>query len=153
MPAEGKRLVNMDEKEFSFSNKEKDGERRPTARDKTKEEVKMSGKKDSGKEEKKKRIEEERKKKEEKERKKKEEEKQKVEEELRKKEEEEKRQQEEQEKKLKEEESKRQREEEAALLKWVTEYKTFLDFSFADTAGTPECIISVLCYSWYFCFC
>lgn len=117
MPAEGKRLVNMDEKEFSFSNKEKDGERRPTARDKTKEEVKMSGKKDSGKEEKKKRIEEERKKKEEKERKKKEEEKQKVEEELRKKEEEEKRQQEEQEKKLKEEESKRQREEEAALLK------------------------------------
>lgn len=74
-------------------------------------------KKDSGKEEKKKRIEEERKKKEEKERKKKEEEKQKVEEELRKKEEEEKRQQEEQEKKLKEEESKRQREEEAALLK------------------------------------
>lgn len=125
MPAERKCSVNMDEKDVSsFSNKEKekdrDGERRPaSARDKAKEEAKMSGKKDSGKEEKRKRLEEEKKKKEEKERRKKEEEKQKADEEQKKKEEEEKRQQEEQEKKLQEEEAKRQREEEAALLKWV----------------------------------
>uniref|UniRef100_A0A671Y7R6 Regulator of nonsense transcripts 2 n=1 Tax=Sparus aurata TaxID=8175 RepID=A0A671Y7R6_SPAAU len=123
MPAERKRSVNMDEKDVSsFSNKEKekdrDGERRPpSARDKAKDEAKMSGKKDSGKEEKRKRLEEEKKKKEEKERRKKEEEKQKADEEQKKKEEEEKRQQEEQEKKLQEEEAKRQREEEAALLK------------------------------------
>uniref|UniRef100_A0A673AEY5 Regulator of nonsense transcripts 2 n=1 Tax=Sphaeramia orbicularis TaxID=375764 RepID=A0A673AEY5_9TELE len=119
MPAEGKRSVNMDEKDFcSFSNKDRDCERRPgSARDKAKDEAKMSGKKDSGKEEKRKRLEEEKKKKEEKERRKKEEEKQKAEEEQRKKEEEEKRQQEEQEKKLQEEQAKRQREEEAALLK------------------------------------
>ncbi|XP_072309952.1 regulator of nonsense transcripts 2 isoform X3 [Eucyclogobius newberryi] len=116
MPAEGKR-VNMDEKEFSFNNKDRDGERRATPRDKAKEDTKMSGKKDGGKEEKRKRIEEEKKKKEEKERKKKEEEKQKAEEELKKKEEEEKRQQEEHTKKLQEEESRRQHEEEAALLK------------------------------------
>uniref|UniRef100_A0A665UN37 MIF4G domain-containing protein n=1 Tax=Echeneis naucrates TaxID=173247 RepID=A0A665UN37_ECHNA len=121
MPAERKCSVNMDEKDVcSFSNKEKekdrDGERRP-ARDKVKDEAKMSGKKDGGKEEKRKRLEEEKKKKEEKERKKKEEEKQKAEDEQKKKEEEEKRQQEEQEKKLQEEEAKRQREEEAALLK------------------------------------
>uniref|UniRef100_A0A3B4XT69 Regulator of nonsense transcripts 2 n=1 Tax=Seriola lalandi dorsalis TaxID=1841481 RepID=A0A3B4XT69_SERLL len=123
MPAERKRSVNMDEKDVcSFSNKEKekdrDGERRPaSARDKAKDEAKMSGKKEGGKEEKRKRLEEEKKKKEEKERRKKEEEKQKAEEEQKKKEEEEKRQQEEQERKLQEEEAKRQREEEAALLK------------------------------------
>ncbi|KAJ0012669.1 hypothetical protein NQD34_017003 [Periophthalmus magnuspinnatus] len=117
MPAEGKRLANMDEKEFPFSNKDREGERRGTPRDKAKEETKMSAKKDGGKEEKRKRIEEEKKKKEEKERKKKEEEKQKAEEELKKREEEERRQQEEHEKKLQEEESKRQREEEAALVK------------------------------------
>lgn len=123
MPAERKQSVNMDEKDVcSFTNKEKekdrDGERRPpVVRDKPKDEAKMTGKKDGGKEEKRKRLEEEKKKKEEKERKKKEEEKQKAEEEQKKKEEEEKRQQEEQEKKLQEEEAKRQREEEAALLK------------------------------------
>uniref|UniRef100_A0AAX7UEH2 Regulator of nonsense transcripts 2 n=1 Tax=Astatotilapia calliptera TaxID=8154 RepID=A0AAX7UEH2_ASTCA len=123
MPAERKRSVNMDEKDVcTFSNKEKEkdreAERRPaSARDKAKDEAKMSGKKDCGKEEKRKRLEEEKKKKEEKERKKKEEEKLKAEEEQKKKEEEEKRQQEEQERKLKEEEAKRQREEEAALLK------------------------------------
>ncbi|CAJ1054615.1 Hypothetical predicted protein [Xyrichtys novacula] len=123
MPAERKRSINMDEKDVcSFSNKDKekdrDGDRRPgSARDKVKDEAKMSGKKDGGKEEKRKRLEEEKKKKEEKDRKKKEEEKQKAEEELKKKEEEEKKQQEEQEKKIQEEEAKRQREEEAALLK------------------------------------
>uniref|UniRef100_A0A7N6B013 Regulator of nonsense transcripts 2 n=1 Tax=Anabas testudineus TaxID=64144 RepID=A0A7N6B013_ANATE len=123
MPAERKRSVNMDEKDVcSFSNKEKekdrDGERRPaSARDKAKDETKMSGKKESSKEEKRKRAEEEKKKKEEKERRKKEEEKLKAEEEQKKKEEEEKKQQEEQERKLQEEEAKRQREEEAALLK------------------------------------
>uniref|UniRef100_A0A3P8Y762 Regulator of nonsense transcripts 2 n=1 Tax=Esox lucius TaxID=8010 RepID=A0A3P8Y762_ESOLU len=100
MPAERKRSVNMDEKEVSsFSNKDKekerDGERRPaSSRDKGKDEVKLSGKKDSGKavEEKRRRQEEEKRKKEEKERKRKEEEKQK----------------EEQERKLQEEEAKRQ---------------------------------------------
>ncbi|XP_030576016.1 regulator of nonsense transcripts 2 isoform X1 [Archocentrus centrarchus] len=123
MPAERKRSVNMDEKDVcTFSNKEKEkdreAERRPApTRDKAKDEAKMSGKKDGGKEEKRKRLEEEKKKKEEKERRKKEEEKQKAEEEQKKKEEEEKRQQEEQERKLQEEEAKRQREEEAALLK------------------------------------
>ncbi|XP_019898461.2 regulator of nonsense transcripts 2 isoform X3 [Esox lucius] len=125
MPAERKRSVNMDEKEVSsFSNKDKekerDGERRPaSSRDKGKDEVKLSGKKDSGKavEEKRRRQEEEKRKKEEKERKRKEEEKQKAEEEQRKKEEEDKIQQEEQERKLQEEEAKRQREEEAAQLK------------------------------------
>uniref|UniRef100_A0A8C9XP43 Regulator of nonsense transcripts 2 n=1 Tax=Sander lucioperca TaxID=283035 RepID=A0A8C9XP43_SANLU len=123
MPAERKRSVNMDEKDVcTFNSKEKekdrDGERRPaSARDKAKDEAKVSGKKDSGKEEKRKRLEEEKKKKEEKERRKKEEEKQKAEEEQKKKEEEEKRQQEEEERKLQEEEVKRQREEEAALLK------------------------------------
>uniref|UniRef100_A0A674EYD0 Regulator of nonsense transcripts 2 n=1 Tax=Salmo trutta TaxID=8032 RepID=A0A674EYD0_SALTR len=123
MPAEGKRSLNMDEKEVSsFSNKEKDrdGDRRPaSSRDKVKDEAKMSGKKDIGKaaEEKRRRLEEDKRKKEEKERKRKEEEKQKAEEEQRKKEEEEKKQQEEQERKVQEEEAKRQREEEAAQLK------------------------------------
>ncbi|XP_052347758.1 regulator of nonsense transcripts 2-like isoform X1 [Oncorhynchus keta] len=123
MPAEGKRSLNMDEKEVSsFSNKEKDrdADRRPaSSRDKVKDEAKMSGKKDIGKaaEEKRRRLEEDKKKKEEKERKRKEEEKQKAEEEQRKKEEEEKKQQEEQERKVQEEEVKRQREEEAAQLK------------------------------------
>ncbi|KAK5896215.1 hypothetical protein CgunFtcFv8_009838 [Champsocephalus gunnari] len=97
MPAERKRSLNMDEKDVcTFSNKDKekerDGERRPSsARDKGKDEAKMSGKKDSSKEEKRKRLEEEKKKREEKDRKKKEEE--------------------------KEEEARKQREEEAALLK------------------------------------
>uniref|UniRef100_A0A4W5NFG3 Regulator of nonsense transcripts 2 n=1 Tax=Hucho hucho TaxID=62062 RepID=A0A4W5NFG3_9TELE len=123
MPAEGKRSLNMDEKEVcSFSNKEKDreGDRRPaSSRDKVKDEAKMSGKKDIGKaaEEKRRRLEEDKRKKEEKDRKRKEEEKQKAEEEQRKKEEEEKKQQEEQERKVQEEEAKRQREEEAAQLK------------------------------------
>ncbi|XP_031687830.1 regulator of nonsense transcripts 2 isoform X2 [Oncorhynchus kisutch] len=123
MLAEGKRSLNMDEKEVSsFSNKEKDreGDRRPaSSRDKVKDEAKMSGKKDIGKaaEEKRRRLEEDKRKKEEKERKRKEEEKLKAEEEQRKKEEEEKRQQEEQERKVQEEEAKRQREEEAAQLK------------------------------------
>uniref|UniRef100_A0A673VXS2 Regulator of nonsense transcripts 2 n=1 Tax=Salmo trutta TaxID=8032 RepID=A0A673VXS2_SALTR len=123
MLAEGKRSLNMDEKEVSsFSNKEKDreGDRRPaSSRDKVKDEAKMSGKKDIGKaaEEKRRRLEEDKRKKEEKERKRKEEEKQKAEEEQRKKEEEEKKQQEEQERKVQEEEAKRQREEEAAQLK------------------------------------
>ncbi|KAK7896803.1 hypothetical protein WMY93_022128 [Mugilogobius chulae] len=117
MPAEGKRFINMDEKEFSFNNKDREGERRAPPRDKGKDETKMNTKKDGGKEEKRKRIEEEKKKKEERDRKKKEEEKQKAEEDLKKREEEEKRQQEEQKKKLQEEEIKRQREEEAALLK------------------------------------
>uniref|UniRef100_A0A4W5MTN5 UPF2 regulator of nonsense mediated mRNA decay n=1 Tax=Hucho hucho TaxID=62062 RepID=A0A4W5MTN5_9TELE len=123
MPAEGKRSLNMDEKEVcSFSNKEKDrdGDRRPaSSRDKVKDEAKMSGKKDIGKaaEEKRRRLEEDKRKREEKERKRKEEEKQKAEEEQRKKEEEEKKQQEEQERKVQEEEAKRRREEEAAQLK------------------------------------
>ncbi|CAL9682710.1 unnamed protein product [Knipowitschia caucasica] len=118
MPAEGKRLIDMDEKELSFSNKEREGgERKAAPRDKPKEDVKMSAKKDSGKEEKRKRIEEDKKKKEERERKKREDEKQKAEEEMKKKEEEEKKQEEENKKKLQEEESKRQREEAAALLK------------------------------------
>uniref|UniRef100_A0A8C7VJM5 Regulator of nonsense transcripts 2 n=1 Tax=Oncorhynchus mykiss TaxID=8022 RepID=A0A8C7VJM5_ONCMY len=123
MLAEGKRSLNMDEKEVSsFSNKEKDreGDRRPaSSRDKVKDEAKMSGKKDIGKaaEEKRRRLEEDKRKKEEKERKRKEEEKQKAEEEQRMKEEEEKKQQEEQERKVQEEEAKRQREEEAAQLK------------------------------------
>uniref|UniRef100_A0A8C7M3Q5 Regulator of nonsense transcripts 2 n=1 Tax=Oncorhynchus kisutch TaxID=8019 RepID=A0A8C7M3Q5_ONCKI len=123
MPAEGKRSLNMDEKEVSsFSNKEKDRDadrRLASSRDKVKDEAKMSGKKDIGKaaEEKRRRLEEDKRKKEEKERKRKEEEKQKAEEEQRKKEEEEKKQQEEQERKVQEEEAKRQREEEAAQLK------------------------------------
>ncbi|XP_072528537.1 regulator of nonsense transcripts 2 isoform X1 [Salminus brasiliensis] len=129
MPAERKKSVNMDEKEAgSFSNKEKekererdrDGERRPTSsREKSKDESKVSSKKDGNKsaEDKKRRAEEEKRKKEEKERKKKEEEKLRAEEEQKRKEEEEKRQQEEQEKKLLEEEAKRQKEEEAAQLK------------------------------------
>ncbi|XP_037098613.1 regulator of nonsense transcripts 2 isoform X1 [Syngnathus acus] len=126
MPAERKRSVNMDEKDVcSTSSKDKekdrDAERKASAaaapRDKTKDEAKMSGKKEGGKDEKRKRQEEEKKKKEEKERKKKEEEKQKAEEEQKQKEEEAKKQQEEEEKKQKEEEAKRQREEEAAILK------------------------------------
>ncbi|XP_077399369.1 regulator of nonsense transcripts 2 [Vanacampus margaritifer] len=125
MPAERKRSVNMDEKEVCCASskdkeKDRDAEKKAAAaapRDKAKDEVKMSGKKDGGKDEKRKRQEEEKKKKEEKERKKKEEEKQKAEEEQKLKEEEVKRQQEEQERKLQEEEAKRQREEEAAILK------------------------------------
>ncbi|KAA0720835.1 Regulator of nonsense transcripts 2 [Triplophysa tibetana] len=119
MPAERKKSVNMEEKETG--NKDRDAER-PAAtasREKSKDETKMSGKKEGGKtpDEKKRRAEEERKRKEEKERKKKEEEKLKAEEEQKKKEEDEKRQQEEEEKKLLEEEAKRQKEEEAAQLK------------------------------------
>ncbi|XP_056604924.1 regulator of nonsense transcripts 2 isoform X2 [Triplophysa dalaica] len=119
MPAERKKSVNMEEKETG--NKDKDAER-PAAtasREKSKDETKMSGKKEGGKtpDEKKRRAEEERKRKEEKERKKKEEEKLKAEEEQKRKEEDEKRQQEEEEKRLLEEEAKRQKEEEAAQLK------------------------------------
>lgn len=121
MPAERKKAVNMEERETgSFSNKDRDTDRQAAAsRDKSKDETKMSGKKDGGKtaDEKKRRAEEDKRKKEEKERKKKEEEKQRAEEEQKKKEEEEKRLQEEQEKKLLEEEARRQKEEEAAQLK------------------------------------
>ncbi|XP_077565295.1 regulator of nonsense transcripts 2 isoform X1 [Stigmatopora nigra] len=128
MPAERKRSVNMDEKDACSSGvkdkeKETDAERKATApppqqdKDKARDEAKASGKKDSGKEDKRKRQEEEKKKKEEKDRRKKEEDKQKAEEELKQKEEEFKRQQEEQEKKLQEEEARRRREEEAALLR------------------------------------
>ncbi|KAL1275277.1 hypothetical protein QQF64_034900 [Cirrhinus molitorella] len=121
MPAERKKSVNMEERETgSFSNKDRDADRQAaSSRDKSKDETKMSGKKDGGKtaDDKKRRAEEEKRKKEEKERKKKEEEKQRAEEEQKKKEEEEKRQQEEKEKKLLEEEAKRQKEEEAAQLK------------------------------------
>ncbi|KAL4658453.1 regulator of nonsense transcripts 2 isoform X1 [Arapaima gigas] len=115
MPAECKKLLNMDDKEaFSNKEKEKDAERRlASSREKGKEEAKVSGKKDNSKtaEEKKRRLEDEKKKKEEKERKKKEEDKLKAEEEQKKKEEEE------VEKRMQEEEEKRQREEEAARLK------------------------------------
>uniref|UniRef100_A0A671TBT7 Regulator of nonsense transcripts 2 n=1 Tax=Sinocyclocheilus anshuiensis TaxID=1608454 RepID=A0A671TBT7_9TELE len=121
MPAERKKSVNMEERETgSFSNKDRDADRQAAAsRDKSKDETKMSAKKDGGKtaEDKKRRAEEDKRKREEKEQKKKEEEKQRAEEEQKKKEEEEKRQQEEQEKKLLEEEAKRQKEEEAAQLK------------------------------------
>uniref|UniRef100_A0A672QXF2 UPF2 regulator of nonsense mediated mRNA decay n=1 Tax=Sinocyclocheilus grahami TaxID=75366 RepID=A0A672QXF2_SINGR len=121
MPAERKKSVNMEEREMgSFSNKDRDADRQAAAsRDKSKDETKMSAKKDGGKtaEDKKRRAEEDKRKREEKERKKKEEEKQRAEEEQKKKEEEEKRQQEEQEKKLLEEEAKRQKEEEAAQIK------------------------------------
>ncbi|KAF4114958.1 regulator of nonsense transcripts 2 [Onychostoma macrolepis] len=121
MPAERKKSVNMEERETgSVSNKDRDADRpAATSRDKSKDETKMSGKKDGGKtaDDKKRRAEEDKRKKEEKERKKKEEEKQRAEEEQKKKEEEEKRQQEEQEKKLLEEEARRQKEEEAAQLK------------------------------------
>ncbi|XP_073694564.1 regulator of nonsense transcripts 2 [Garra rufa] len=121
MPAERKKSVNMEERETgSFSNKDRDADRQAmTSRDKSKDDTKMSGKKDGGKtaEDKKRRAEEEKRKKEEKERKKKEEEKQRAEEEQKKKEEEEKRLQEENERKLLEEEAKRQKEEEAAQLK------------------------------------
>ncbi|XP_043086697.1 regulator of nonsense transcripts 2 isoform X2 [Puntigrus tetrazona] len=121
MPAERKKPVNMEERETaSFGNKDRDADRQAAAsRDKSKDDSKMSGKKDGGKtaDEKKRRAEEDKRKKEERERKKKEEEKQRAEEEQKKKEEEEKRQQEEQEKKLLEEEAKRQKEEEAAQLK------------------------------------
>uniref|UniRef100_A0A8C1R1C9 Regulator of nonsense transcripts 2 n=1 Tax=Cyprinus carpio TaxID=7962 RepID=A0A8C1R1C9_CYPCA len=119
MPAERKKSVNMEEKETgSFSNKDRDADRQAAA-PKSKDETKMSAKKDGGKtaEDKKRRAEEDKRKKEERERKKKEEEKQRAEEEQKKKEEEEKRQQEEQEKKLLEEEARRQKEEEAAQLK------------------------------------
>uniref|UniRef100_A0A9J7Y2P1 Regulator of nonsense transcripts 2 n=1 Tax=Cyprinus carpio carpio TaxID=630221 RepID=A0A9J7Y2P1_CYPCA len=119
MPAERKKSVNMEEKETgSFSNKDRDADRQAAA-PKSKDETKMSAKKDAGKtaEDKKRRAEEDKRKKEERERKKKEEEKQRAEEEQKKKEEEEKRQQEEQEKKLLEEEARRQKEEEAAQLK------------------------------------
>uniref|UniRef100_A0A8C2IU11 UPF2 regulator of nonsense mediated mRNA decay n=1 Tax=Cyprinus carpio TaxID=7962 RepID=A0A8C2IU11_CYPCA len=119
MPAERKKSVNMEEKETgSFSNKDRDADRQAAA-PKSKDETKMSAKKDGAKtaEDKKRRAEEDKRKKEERERKKKEEEKQRAEEEQKKKEEEEKRQQEEQEKKLLEEEARRQKEEEAAQLK------------------------------------
>ncbi|XP_026091738.1 regulator of nonsense transcripts 2-like isoform X1 [Carassius auratus] len=121
MPAERKKSVNTEERETgSSSNKDRDADRQAAApREKSKDETKMSAKKDGAKtaEEKKRRAEEDKRKKEEKERKKKEEEKQRAEEEQKKKEEEEKRQQEEQEKKLLEEEAKRQKEEEAAQIK------------------------------------
>uniref|UniRef100_A0A8D2AG87 Regulator of nonsense transcripts 2 n=1 Tax=Sus scrofa TaxID=9823 RepID=A0A8D2AG87_PIG len=121
MPAERKKPASMEEKESLLNNKEKDcSERRPvSSREKPKDEIKLTVKKEVIKvpEDKKKKLEEDKRKKEDKERKKKEEEKVKAEEELKKKEEEEKKKHEEEEKKKQEEQVKRQQEEEAAQLK------------------------------------
>uniref|UniRef100_A0A8C0JZC2 Regulator of nonsense transcripts 2 n=1 Tax=Canis lupus dingo TaxID=286419 RepID=A0A8C0JZC2_CANLU len=121
MPAERKKPASMEEKETLLNNKEKDcSERRPvSSREKPKDEIKLTAKKEVIKvpEDKKKKLEEDKRKKEDKERKKKEEEKVKAEEELKKKEEEEKKKHEEEEKKKQEEQAKRQQEEEAAQLK------------------------------------
>uniref|UniRef100_A0A9L0RA32 Regulator of nonsense transcripts 2 n=1 Tax=Equus caballus TaxID=9796 RepID=A0A9L0RA32_HORSE len=120
MPAERKKPASMEEKESLLNNKEKDcGERRPvSSREKPKDEIKLTAKKEVIKvpEDKKKKLEEDKRKKEDKERKKKEEEKVKAEEELKKKEEE-KKKHEEEERKKQEEQAKRQQEEEAAQLK------------------------------------
>ncbi|TKC48342.1 hypothetical protein EI555_016297 [Monodon monoceros] len=120
MPAERKKPASMEEKESLLNSKEKDcSERRPvSSREKPKEEIKLTAKKEVIKvpEDKKKKLEEDKRKKEDKERKKKEEEKVKAEEELKKKEEEEKKKHEE-ERKKQEEQAKRQQEEEAAQLK------------------------------------
>uniref|UniRef100_A0A7M4FQB5 Regulator of nonsense transcripts 2 n=1 Tax=Crocodylus porosus TaxID=8502 RepID=A0A7M4FQB5_CROPO len=120
MPAERKKPANMEEKESSLNNKDKDfSERRPvSSREKPKDDVKVGMKREALKtsEDKKKKLEEDKRKKEDKERKKKEEDKIKAEEEQKRKEEEEKKLEEE-EKKKQEEEVKRQQEEAAAQLK------------------------------------
>ncbi|XP_062956456.1 regulator of nonsense transcripts 2 isoform X3 [Cynocephalus volans] len=120
MPAERKKPASMEEKDSLLNNKEKDcSERRPvSSKEKLKDDLKLTVKKEVSKapEDKKKRLEDDKKKKEDKERKKKEEEKVKAEEESKKKEEEEKKKHEEEERK-KEEQAKRQQEEEAAQLK------------------------------------
>uniref|UniRef100_A0A8C5ZQG5 UPF2 regulator of nonsense mediated mRNA decay n=1 Tax=Marmota marmota marmota TaxID=9994 RepID=A0A8C5ZQG5_MARMA len=121
MPAERKKSASMEEKESLLNNKEKDcSERRPVcSKEKPKDDLKITAKKEVSKvpEDKKKKLEEDKRKKEDKERKKKEEEKVKAEEELKKKEEEEKKRHEEEERKKQEEQAKRQQEEEAAQLK------------------------------------
>lgn len=120
MPAERKKPANMEEKESLPNNKEKDCcERRPVSREKPKDEVKLTAKKEVIKvpEDKKKKLEEDKRKKEDKERKKKEEEKVKADEELKKKEEEEKKKHQDEERKKQEEQAKRQQEEAAAQLK------------------------------------
>uniref|UniRef100_D3ZT03 UPF2, regulator of nonsense mediated mRNA decay n=1 Tax=Rattus norvegicus TaxID=10116 RepID=D3ZT03_RAT len=121
MPAERKKSASMEEKESLLNNKEKDcSERRPvSSKEKSKDDLKITAKKEVSKvpEDKKKKLEEDKRKKEDKERKKKEEEKVKAEEELKKKEEEEKKKQEEEERKKQEEQAKRQQEEAAAQLK------------------------------------
>lgn len=121
MPAERKKSASMEEKESLLNNKEKDcSERRPVcSKEKPKDDLKITAKKEVSKvpEDKKKKLEEDKRKKEDKERKKKEEEKVKAEEELKKKEEEEKKKHEEEERKKQEEQAKRQQEEEAAQLK------------------------------------
>uniref|UniRef100_A0A8D0HB34 Regulator of nonsense transcripts 2 n=1 Tax=Sphenodon punctatus TaxID=8508 RepID=A0A8D0HB34_SPHPU len=121
MPAERKKSASMEEKETSFSNKEKDfsDRRSVSSREKPKEDVKLGMKRETLKaaEDKKKKLEEDKRKKDDKERKKKEEEKIKTEEEQKKKEEEEKKKLEEEEKKKQEEEVKRQQEEAATRLK------------------------------------
>uniref|UniRef100_A0A8C0JZR0 Regulator of nonsense transcripts 2 n=1 Tax=Canis lupus dingo TaxID=286419 RepID=A0A8C0JZR0_CANLU len=114
MPAERKKPASMEEKETLLNNKEKDcSERRPvSSREKPKDEIKLTAKKEVIKvpEDKKKKLEEDKRKKEDKERKKKEEEKVKAEEELKKKEEEEKKKHEEEEKKKQEEQAKQKEE-------------------------------------------
>ncbi|KAK2105555.1 Regulator of nonsense transcripts upf2 [Saguinus oedipus] len=117
MPAERKKPANMEEKDYLPNNKEKDcSERRPvSSKEKPKDDIKLTAKKDVSKapEDKKKRLEDDKRKKEDKERKKKEEEKVKAEEESKRKEEEKKKHQEE-ERKKQEEQAKRQQEEAAA---------------------------------------
>ncbi|XP_037701155.1 regulator of nonsense transcripts 2 isoform X3 [Choloepus didactylus] len=121
MPAERKKPASMEEKESLLNNKEKDcSERRPvSSREKPKDDIKLTAKKEVIKvpEDKKKKLEEDKRKKEDKERKKKEEEKVKAEEGLKQKEEEEKKKHEEEERKKQEEQAKRQQEEAAAQLK------------------------------------
>ncbi|XP_037594977.1 regulator of nonsense transcripts 2 [Cebus imitator] len=117
MPAERKKPASMEEKDSLPNNKEKDcSERRPvSSKEKPKDDIKLTAKKEVSKapEDKKKRLEDDKKKREDKERKKKEEEKVKAEEESKKKEEEKKKHQEE-ERKKQEEQAKRQQEEAAA---------------------------------------
>ncbi|ELW64977.1 Regulator of nonsense transcripts 2 [Tupaia chinensis] len=121
MPAERKKSASMEEKDALLNNKEKDcSERRPvSSKEKPKDDLKLTAKKEASKapEDKKKKPEDDKRKKEDKERKKKEDEKVKTDEESKKKEEEEKKKHEEEERKKQEEQAKRQQEEEAAQLK------------------------------------
>ncbi|KAL0627767.1 Regulator of nonsense transcripts 2 [Plecturocebus cupreus] len=106
MPAERKKPASMEEKDSLPNNKEKDcSERRPvSSKEKPKDDIKLTAKKEVSKapEDKKKRLEDDKRKKEDKERKKKEDEKVKAEEESKKKEEEKKKHQEEERKKQEE---------------------------------------------------
>uniref|UniRef100_A0A2K5S704 Regulator of nonsense transcripts 2 n=1 Tax=Cebus imitator TaxID=2715852 RepID=A0A2K5S704_CEBIM len=117
MPAERKKPASMEEKDSLPNNKEKDcSERRPvSSKEKPKDDIKLTAKKEVSKapEDKKKRLEDDKKKREDKERKKKEEEKVKAEEESKKKEEEKKKHQEEERKK--QEEQAKQKEESIQL--------------------------------------